>query len=226
MTAQLGTTRVGGTARPRTPRPTGADRSAIAGWAGMLAGPLFITVVVLLTAAEWDFLHRAGWTPFGANAVPYPSYTALGPYGAVQVANFLVTGLLVLAVVVASYDRFRGWSGWLARVLLTLAGLGMCTSAFRTDVVPGPISWHGAIHAISFVAVAGGATLGMLFAGIAMVSRGGGGFGVATIALALWQVVTFIVLGGVLPGDTNFYLFLVGLFSWVFALGLRLSSRR
>lgn len=199
------------------------DTQAMAGRAGMLAGPLFLSVAVLLTAAEWDFLHRAGWTVFGANKVPYPSYTALGPYGYVQVANFFLTGLLVLALVTGLSRHLSGWTGGTARVLLTLAGLAFCTSAFRTDHVPGPWSWHGTIHAISFVVVAGGTTFGMLFGGLSLRrSPQWRGFGTATACLAVWQVLVFTVGGGVLPGDTGFYLFLLGLFGWFFAAGRRL----
>jgi hypothetical protein len=199
------------------------DSQVVAGRAGMLAGPLFLTVVVLLTAAEWDFLHRAGWTVFGVNKVPYPSYTALGPYGSVQVANFLVSGLLVLGLVTGLGRHLTGRTGATARILLTLAALAICTSAFRTDPVPGPWSWHGTIHAISFLVVAAGSTVGILFAGLSLRrSATWRRFGTATALLAGWQVLVFTIGGGLLPGDTNFYIFLTGLFGWLFAAGRRL----
>ncbi len=195
----------------------------VAGRAGMLAGPLFLTVVVLLTAAEWDFLHRAGWTVFGVNKIPYPSYTALGRYGWVQVANFFVLGLLVLSLVTGLGRHLSGWTGATARVLLTLAGLAAATSAFPTDPVPGPTSWHGVTHAISFMVVAAGSTLGMLFAGLSLRrSAAWRRFGTATAWLAGWQVLVFTVGGGLLPGDTGFYIFLVDFLGWVFLVGRRL----
>jgi hypothetical protein len=43
-------------------------------------------------------------------------------------------------------------------------------------------------------------------------------FGTATACLAGWQVLAFTVGGGLLPGDANFYLFLLGLFGWFFAV--------
>jgi hypothetical protein len=199
------------------------QHSTLAGRAGMLAGPIFITAVVLLTAVEWGFLHRAGWTVLGDNKIPYPSYTALGRYGYVQVANFFLTGLLVLALVQGLSAHLHRWSGTLGRLLLTLAGIAICTSAFRTDHVPGPVSWHGAIHAISFVVVVAGSTFGLLFAGLSLRREPGWrSFGTATASLAAWQLLMFTIGGGVLPGDANFYLFLVGLFGWLFAAGRRL----
>ena len=200
-------------------------RSLLAGRAGMLAGPVFLTTVVLLTAAEWGFLHRAGWTVFGVNKIPYPSYTALGPYGYVQVANFFVTGLLVLSCVQGLGAHLHWWTGKAGRVLLTVAGIAVCTSAFRTDVVPGPVSWHGAIHAGSFVVVAAGSTFGLLFAGLGLRREAGWrAFGTVTACLAGWQVLVFTVGGVLLPGDANFYLFLLGLFGWFFAAGRRLTK--
>ena len=199
------------------------QHSALAGRAGMLAGPIFITVVVLLTAVEWDFLHRAGWTVFGNNEIPYPSYTALGPYGYVQVANFFIAGVLVLTLVQGLSAYLHRWTGTTGRLLLALAGVAMCASAFRTDHVPGPVSWHGAIHAISFFVVVAGSTFGLLFAGLSLRREPGWrSFGTATACLTAWQVLMFTIGGGVLPGDANFYLFLLGLFGWLFVAGRRL----
>lgn len=200
-------------------------RSLLAGRAGMLAGPVFAGIVVLVTALEWGFLHRAGWTVFGANRIPYPSYTALGPYGYLQVANFFVTGLLVLTLIQGLSAHLHRWSGVTGRVLLTLAGIAVCTSAFRTDVVPGPVSWHGAIHTGSFVVVAVGSTFGLLFAGLGLRRQPGWrAFGTVTACLAGWQVLVFTVGGGLLPGDANFYVFLLGIFGWFFATGRRLAQ--
>src|SRR5690349_24509938 len=120
--------------------------SRLAGLCGMLAGPVFVTTVVLLTVAEYPFLRSAGWTVFGHNAIPYPSYTARGEFGYVQTANFAVTGLLVLGLVLGLAVHLHGRSGVAGRVLLTLGGMAVSTSAFTTDRVPGPVSWHGAIH--------------------------------------------------------------------------------
>jgi hypothetical protein len=202
------------------------DAQVMAGRAGMVAGPLFVGIVVALTAVEWGFLHRAGWTVFGHNEIPYPSYTALGPYGYVQVGNFFVTGLLLLTAVRGLARNLPGRTGVVARILLLLAGLAVCASAFRTDPVPGPVSWHGTVHAISFFLVAVGSTFGMLFAGLSLRREPHWRrFGTATAVLAAWQVLVFTVGGGLLPGDVNFYLFLLGLFGWFFAVGHRLVRR-
>lgn len=200
-----------------------AGRATLAGRAGMAVGPVFVGLALLLTALEWDFLHRAGWTVLGTNDVPYPSYTALGSYGVVQELNFFLSGVLMLLFVQGLAAHLHGWNGVLARVLLTLAGLAICTSVFRTDPVPGPTSWHGVVHGVSFFAVLFGTVLGMLFGGAALRREPGWRrWGWSTIAFGCWQVLVFTVGGGLLPGDAGFYVFLLGLFGWVFLTGRRL----
>jgi hypothetical protein len=64
--------------------------------AGMVGPPLFAAVIVLATLLQYDFLRGLGWHPIDASPVPYPSALALGPYGWLQVANFVLFGLLLL----------------------------------------------------------------------------------------------------------------------------------
>ncbi len=206
-------------------RRTARTALSRAGWCGVLAGPLFVSTAVLLTLAEYGFLKGAGWSVFGDNRIPYPSYTALGRFGFVQVANFFVTGALVLAFVTALGAHLHGWRGGTARVLLTLTALAMCTSAFRTDPVPGPMSWHGLVHALSFVVVVATSVFGLVFAGLALRREPGWRrWGTATALLGPWQALTFTVGGGLLPGDTAFYVFLLTLFGWIGLTGRRVAT--
>lgn len=198
----------------------------LGGMCGMAAGPVFLTTVVLLTIVEYRFLKAAGWSLFGANPIPYPSYTARGELGFVQTANFAVTGLLVLALVQALAAHLHHWKGVVGRVLLTVAGLAISASAFTTDRVPGPVTWHGAIHRGAFLGVLLGSVLGMLFAGLALRTEDAWRrWGTATAVLAGWQAVVFVVGGDVLPGDTSFYVFLLGVFGWLGATGWRLAQQ-
>ncbi len=61
-----------------------------------IAGPLIFAAVVILTVADYDFLRRLGWHPTRRNEVVWSSSTALGPYGWLQIANFVIFGLLML----------------------------------------------------------------------------------------------------------------------------------
>lgn len=61
-----------------------------------MCGPvLFATVLLALSALQYDFMLGIGWRPLTDPAGAWPSGLALGPYGTVQVANFVVSGLLL-----------------------------------------------------------------------------------------------------------------------------------
>lgn len=97
--------------------------------AGVFAGPLYL-LVGLAQAVTRDGFDLTGhsW-----------SLLANGDSGWIQVANFLVTGLLVLAAAVAVRAVLRGSKGgvW-GPVLLGLFGLGLVASGvFRADPMNG-----------------------------------------------------------------------------------------
>ncbi|HTF39084.1 MAG TPA: hypothetical protein VK754_00630, partial [Propionibacteriaceae bacterium] len=81
------------TSQPASKR--NATRSAGA-LAGLVAGPFFLISVGLNTWASIDYLHGLGWEFVGGEQVPWPSSLARGPYGWVQVATFVITGLLIV----------------------------------------------------------------------------------------------------------------------------------
>jgi hypothetical protein len=63
--------------------------------AGMMGPALFGSVLLTLSALEYDFMLGIGWRPVADPAGAWPSALALGPFGLVQVANFVVSGLLL-----------------------------------------------------------------------------------------------------------------------------------
>jgi hypothetical protein len=126
-------------------------RGAIAG----IAGPLiFAAVVVILTVAEYDFLRGLGWHPIRRNEVAWPSSTALGPYGWLQVANFVIFGLLMLVFAAGLWRaaKARGWSR-VGPVLMFVAGVALLILGFFKTDRPGAESFsgtmHGGLHAFS-----------------------------------------------------------------------------
>jgi hypothetical protein len=114
--------------------------------------PLFVAIVAILTAHEWDYLHRIGWKLWGKTDVPWPSGTALGSWGGLQVLNFVLLGSALLAVAIGTrltIPRTRAatigvWS-------LGLAGLAGLALAFKTDPGASTTTWHGRIHVVAFV---------------------------------------------------------------------------
>lgn len=116
---------------------------------GIVAGPLFVALWALQAFTREGF--RPTYHPL--------SLLSLGDGGWVQIASFLVTGLLLVGAG-AGLRRATG-ATWTA-VLIGLMGLGlMVAGAFLTDAGAGfpagapagapQLSWHGAVHEVGFV---------------------------------------------------------------------------
>jgi hypothetical protein len=120
--------------------------------AGLVAGPLFVTVVAaqLLTRDGFDITHQ----PI--------SLLSLGEAGWVQITNFVVAGLLSLAFargLSRTLVEGRG-SVWAPR-LMTVYGVGLVAGGVfvadpalgypvgTPDEIPDSLSWHSMIHAVA-----------------------------------------------------------------------------
>lgn len=140
-------------------------------WCGVVAGPLL--VAVLAGQALWNPRYDAGTDPI--------SSLALGPYGWVQIATFVVVGLLVAVFGTAVRRRARGTSERLAGVLLVVMGGGLAgVGVFVTD----PTAWHGMVHNL---ATAVAINAGLLAAAVLTLvwwreeRRWAAGYGLATV---------------------------------------------
>ena len=117
----------------------------------LLAGPIYILVGIA------QILTRAG---FDITRHPL-SMMSLGNFGWIQIANFIVTGLLVLAGAIglrrlAQGDRRLKWGA----LLLGIYGLGVLGGGLfvpdpalgfppgTPDTYPETTSWHGSLHFI------------------------------------------------------------------------------
>jgi hypothetical protein len=128
---------------------TGGTRGLLV--CGAVAGPLFVTVVVAqaLTRTGFDLTRDAA------------SLLDDGPWGWIQSANFIVTGLLLIAAAAGLRRTRRTGPGhtWIPR-LLTIAGAGMIgggvfhpdpSSGFPPGTPPSASavsSWHGVAHMV------------------------------------------------------------------------------
>lgn len=131
---------------------------------GMVAGPLYVAVSLAQAVLRPGFdLRRHQW-----------SLLANGDFGWVQVANFLVSGAMVVAFAVG-LRRDLG-TGWAPR-LVAGYGLGLVAAGiFRADPAlgfpigtpdgPGSVSWHGIAHLAS-----GAVGFGCLIAACFVVGR-------------------------------------------------------
>ena len=118
---------------------------------GSISPVLFVAVVIVVTALEWDFLHRIGWHLVQDSPIVFPSATAMGPYGWLQTVNFLQLGLAIMGTAVGLWmtlsPRPRVGIG-----LVFVAGVALLLAMFTTDGTSAtPTTWHGWIHGISFL---------------------------------------------------------------------------
>jgi hypothetical protein len=181
---------------------------------------VFAVVVVLLTALEWDFLHDVGWSAglFDSPDTPWPSSTALGDYGFLQVLNFLLLGISVLSVAVVLF-RLLDVRWKVGPSLLALLGLAFGASAIRTDDKSanggGPDTWNGVVHAAAFTVVVFASILSMFV--LAAQLRPDDRWRPLSRLSLMAGIVALIALVTTLAGGGNlfFYVFLGVLLAWV-----------
>ena len=121
----------------------------------LLLGPiLFAVVLVSLTFIEYDFLISLGWHPIQRPTFDWPSGLALGKYGYIMTATFIISGLLMsLFGLWLKSDLISSSTSQAASTLMVFAGLALAGLAFQTDspLRGYPATWHGRLHDLSFV---------------------------------------------------------------------------
>ena len=162
---------------------------------GIIAGPLFLVV--------W-FVQAFTREGFDQGRHPI-SLLALGGQGWIQIANFIVTGLLYVAFAVGVRRAVRSGRGstWGPR-LIGAAGIGLIIAGvFVTDPGAGfpmgapagkpEMSWHGLLHELGFMLTSLSWTAACFvfarrFAGLKQRGRVGATVGtvVAVLVIALW----------------------------------------
>jgi hypothetical protein len=208
--------------------PGALDTARAQGLAAIVAGPLFLAVIAVLTLVELDFMHGLGWGFTRDDQVPWPSGLALGSYGAVQIANFVLAGTL-LALFVRGFRRElpATRSGRIAVVFLATIAVGIAVSGFPTDRATtagdAPNTWHGYLHVIAFVVVALSSLLAPIATAVALRRNPRWrGFPALSLAVVVLELLLFFPLDFL--GDAAFVGYLVVLFGWFAALGFRLRT--
>lgn len=200
-----------------------ANRRAIitvAALAGMVGPVLFGTVLLALTALEYDFMLGIGWHPVTDPADAWPSGLALGPYGSIQVANFVVSGILLMLFAPGLHlGTTNGRASRTGPGLLFVSGMAMAMMGFETDPIlrVGPRTLHGLIHDVAFVLFVG-AMLSAVFLLWRRFEteprwRYHSRYTLATGVLA----ILFLLLPGV-----AYYLFILTLLAWIERTAIRL----
>ena len=197
---------------------------------GALAGPLY------LVAGLAQALTRPGFDIKRHDL----SLLANGDLGWIQMANLVVSGLLVVAGAVGmrralATGRGRTWGPLLVGIYgMGLVGGGFFTADPALGFPPGTpadaqaISWHGLLHFVS-----GGVGFLALIAGCFVFARrfaGRGERGWAAYSVVT-GVVFFLAFAGIAAGSGNgwtilgFWIGVVLAWSWISALALRLAGR-
>ena len=192
--------------------------------AGLILGPLWFTVVAVVTWLEWDYLHSLGWGLVNNNEVPYPSATARGDYGFLQMANFAVAGLLAAVFAVGFRREFRRKiSGWVATAGFGLFTSACCSTSARPTSATSRLTWHGTMHDIGFGLTLLSMAIAFSASGLALRDnpdwRGW--------RLLGWTPVLMVAIaftGAGLPGDLGFYLFLVVGLGWYAVMGAHMLA--
>ena len=188
--------------------------------AGTIGPVLFGSILLALSVLEYDFMLGIGWRPVANPAGAWPSGLALGPYGLAQVANFVVSGLLLAFFSLGLHLGARdGHGSPLGPAFLFVAGTAMTLMGFETDPTRriGPRSLHGLIHDAAFVIF----VLAFLVALFSLWQR----FeadprwrGHARYTLVTGIIAVLLLL---LPG-VAYYLFIVTLLAWIEVSAIRL----
>jgi Protein of unknown function (DUF998) len=122
-----------------------SEGKQLASWAGMIGSLLFVAVFMLEDLLRSDF----NWLSTAA------SEHSIGPYGWIQIATFVVTGLLFLAFARGAAREFRDSNGATLgpRFLVILGWCILLSGPFVAE--PAPVTmlsreatWHGTVHGI------------------------------------------------------------------------------
>jgi hypothetical protein len=161
---------------------------------GIIAGPLFVVASVAQAFTRTGF-------DLGRHPI---SLLSLGSLGWVQVANFVVSGVLYVAGAVGLRMALRPGRGstWAPR-LVALTGVGLIVAGvFTTDAGAGfppgapagapAMSWHGMLHEVGFALSFVGAIAACGVFARRYVALGRRGWAVAAVA----TVVAVLVIAG------------------------------
>lgn len=189
----------------------------------LFLGPvLFASVLTILTLVEYDFLRSLGWHPINDPTFDWPSGLALGNYGWVMTATFIISGIL-MALLAARLllDLKPGPASRLGATLFVFAGLALAALAFTTDptIRDTPATWHGRLHDLSFVLL--GLTLfpAMIMLGFAFRQNDKW----KNLSLYTWLTLALAAPAFALKGAA-FYIFLFAILAWNEVVAFRLNK--
>ena len=196
----------------------------LASRAGIVGPLLFGIILTTLTILKYNFLLSIGWHPLRAPTLDWPSGLALGEYGWIMTATFILSGFMMILF---AFGLRRGLPpvrpARTGTLLLALAGLGLIGLAATTDPTLTTIirTWHGLLHDASFVTL--GLTLmpAMIFLGLAFRQSNLW----KHLSLYTWITVALAFPTFFLKGAA-FYVFLLAVLIWCEVIAFHLSKQK
>ncbi|MFZ1383391.1 MAG: hypothetical protein WAS02_00625 [Propionicimonas sp.] len=113
----------------------------------MLAGGQLMVALAVLTAVQWGWLAKQGWSALRANRIQWPSVMLLGPGGFVLAAALVLAGLGALAIAGEVVLQAR-------TMAIALASMALFTTLIAVPPVEWPLAFPLVnIHNFSYVAM-------------------------------------------------------------------------
>ena len=192
--------------------------------AGVAVAPVFITLVVVATLLQLEYLRSLGWSLWGNHEVPYPSVIARSDLGVLLVIGYALAAVLVVVFVAGFRREFRRRiAGRVATAGFALFPVAMLLSMFPTDLPGEPTTWRGNVHVFGFLVAVVSAVFGYGGSGLAL--RGNPAWrGWRLLGWTPALMVVLVVIGDLLPGDLGFYLFVATIFGWYSVMGAHLLA--
>ena len=183
---------------------------------------LFASVLTILTIVEYDFLLSLGWHPINDPTFDWPSGLALGRFGWIMTATFIISGLIMTLFAYRLFFELKpAFASRLGSTLFAFAGVALAMLAFTTDptIRDYPSTWHGRLHDLSFVLL--GLTLfpAMIILGFAFRTDEKW----KSLSLYTWLTLCLAAPAFALKGAA-FYVFLLAILVWNEVIALRLQK--
>jgi Protein of unknown function (DUF998) len=195
---------------------------------GVVLGPLFYLVVTV------QAFTRAG---FDLRRHPL-SLLSLGDAGWIQIANFILTGLLAILCAYGMRRFLRGSrAGTWGALLIAIFGLGMIIGGLfsadsalgfppgTADIPPAATSWHAVLHAIGFCMALVSLIVASFVYTRRFISLGYRGWGLYSLATGI--VAPILIIVGMRNADRasiSFALATAIAFGWLAAISVRLLT--
>jgi hypothetical membrane protein len=192
---------------------------------GITGPPLFILLTIVEDILQDRFLVTTGNDPLVVSPM---SVNALGPIGWLQILNFILFGLSIIALALGLHRGVQAgrWSK-IGIGLLIAVGVTMVLSGIFTEdsVTPGnPMTFHGLVHDLSFFAFLLGQTAMYFFLWRRFrKDERWRGYDWYSLVMGVVTLPLFVLFTGLLDSHDGFYLwFLLVPLAWLEVVAIRL----